>query len=155
MSNSMKKGYKINFVSNTITLSKAFEANAMNPSSAEFKTLSELMKAFPRMKIVQRIITRKSNKSKLTYSDMRKYIEALPNNATHLVKFEKVKELGKAQKNPYLFVKTWFIAMFPRYNQTPVFDERGNLSLYTNPAAAEEAIAKTEMPSTPALKEVS
>ena len=45
--------YKIDFVNNTLTMSKAFEEALNNPASEEYKLLKQLRADFPSLTIIR------------------------------------------------------------------------------------------------------
>ena len=50
----MRKDYKIDFASQTITITAAFEQAMSNPKSDAYKTIQKLCADFPDMRIVRR-----------------------------------------------------------------------------------------------------
>lgn len=124
----MKNGYKIDFVRGTITLTKAFSAQARVKGSQAYNTLVDLQKELPHMRFVMRTTPKARKASRLTYEKMKKFIKYQNDSAVLLVEFEKVKELAKEQGGvAYQNVKRWFLQTFPNYNEIPSFDEKGNL----------------------------
>ena len=125
----MKNGYKINFASKTITVTKAFMEEAETYNSDAYNTLMILKVDLPDMRIVAPKINRKGRKrDNLTYANMITFIKCQNNAAILLKEFEKVKELARGQGgNAYQNVKKWFLATFPNYKDIPSFDEEGNL----------------------------
>lgn len=127
--------YKINFTTNTITVSKSFALAASDPGKPEFETLSKLQAAYPGMRIVHKThrSPSKANAYKgLTYKRMKGYIN-LHENATELLDtFEAVKKIAARQKNPYLFTKGWFTQQFPDYGKLPDISSNGKI-LYVLP----------------------
>ena len=127
--------YKINFTTNTITISKSFALAASDPSKPEFETLSKLQAAYPGMRIVHKThrSPSKANANKgLTYEHMEGYINLHENAAELLVTFEAVKKIAAQQKNPYLFTKGWFMQQFPDYGKLPDISSNGKI-LYVLP----------------------
>ena len=127
--------YKINFTTNTITVSKSFAIAASDPSKPEFETLSKLQAAYPGMRIVHKThrSPSKANANKgLTYERMEGYINLHENAAELLVTFEAVKKIAAQQKNPYLFTRNWFIEQFPDYGKLPDISSNGKI-LYIRP----------------------
>lgn len=125
----MKNGYKIDFASKTITVTKAFMKEAETYDSDAYNTLMILKADLPDMRIIAPKPTRKGRKrDNLTYANMITFI-GCQNNAEILLKeFEQVKELASGQGgNAYQNVKKWFLATFPNYKEIPSFDEAGNL----------------------------
>ena len=112
----MKKtaGYEINYMENTITVTKKFLKEAGIIGSSAYKELAQVRKDLPDFQIVQREITKKQGKKtygKLTYEVMKDFIAVKEEgNATVvLAEFERVQALSKVQAGSYAFVKTWFL----------------------------------------------
>ena len=112
----MKKtaGYEINYIENTITVTKKFLKEAGIIGSPAYKELAQVRKDLPDFQIVQREITKKQGKKtygKLTYEVMKDFIAVKEegNAAVVLAEFERVQALSKVQAGSYAFVKTWFL----------------------------------------------
>ena len=78
----MNSTYKIDFINNTLTMSKAFEAAASNPNSKEYKLLQQLRADFPGLTVARK--TRRASKKaqptkNLTYANMEKYMSVFEN----------------------------------------------------------------------------
>lgn len=125
----MKNGYKIDFASKTISVTKAFMKQAETYDTEAYKKLLTLKKELPDMRIVAPKTNRKGKKrDNLTYANMITFIKCQNNAEILLKEFEKVKELASGQGgNAYQNVKRWFLATFPNYKDIPSFDEAGNL----------------------------
>ena len=122
------KNYKMDFTTNTLTLTKDFEKKAMNVNSVEYQTLKQLKADFPSLRIVRKVSPkRKSSLARPTYDKMVKFLSCQANSAILLKEFAEVREYSKAQENPYQFVREWFFANFPNYQSLPKFDKEGNL----------------------------
>ena len=120
----MKNTYKIDFVNNTLTMSKAFEDALNNPNSEEYKLFLQLRADFPGLTIIRktRRTPRKARPTKnLTYKHMEQYMSVFKNANELLAQFEVVKECSKQQPSPYKFVKDWFEDQFPKYKELPDF----------------------------------
>lgn len=138
--------YKINFTTNTITVSKSFALAASDPSKPEFETLSKLQAAYPGMRIVHKThrSPSKANANKgLTYERMEGYINLHENAAELIVTFEAVKKIAAQQKNPYLFTKGWFMQQFPDYGKLPEINNNGKI-LYVLPVDPPAPTAKDD-----------
>ena len=123
----MKNTYKIDFVNNTLTMSKAFEEALNNPNSEEYKLFLQLRADFPGLTIIRK--TRRAPKKarptkNLTYKHMEQYMNVFQNADKLLAQFEVVKECSKQQPSPYKFVKDWFEDQFPKY-KNGIQNERG------------------------------
>lgn len=108
-------GYKMNFATKTLTITKAFEAKAMFPNSDEANLILNMRNLFPDLKIAHK--THYSNKPHpykgLSYSKMEKYINCHENAPELMVSFKGVKEIAKAQNSPHNYVCKWFLTQFP------------------------------------------
>ena len=120
----MKNTYKVDFTNNTLTMSKAFEDAANDPSTPEYKLLQQIRADFPGLTVARksRRPSKKTNPSKnLTYANMEQYIKAFKNAAELLAEFEKAKQLAGPQTNRYQYVRRWFLKQFPNYKELPDF----------------------------------
>lgn len=120
------KNYKIDFVANTLTITKAFEDAASIPGTEEYELFQKIRADFPGIQIVRK--TRRPSKSapkykNLTYANMEKYMSVFQNATELLAQFEIVKAQSYGQTNRYNFVKDWFVAQFPKYKELPDFSE--------------------------------
>ena len=133
----MKNGYSINYSTNTLTVTKAFMQKAMeNQHSSEYKTITKFKRDFPGLTIITRTAPkRKSAAARLTYDKMIKYLACQKNSEALLLMFNTVKEHSKSQSAPYMYVKKWFLELFPEYTKYPSFDENGNLITQKAPSA--------------------
>ena len=116
--------YKIDFVNNTLTMSKAFEEALNNPASEEYKLFLQLRTDFPGLTIIRK--TRRASKKaspnkNLTYKHMEQYMSVFQNADELLAQFKVVKECSKQQPSPYKFVLDWFKKQFPKYKELPDF----------------------------------
>lgn len=116
--------YKIDFVNNTLTMSKSFEDALNNPNSEEYKLFLQLRADFPGLTIIRK--TRRAPKKarptkNLTYKHMEQYMNVFQNADELLAQFKVVQECSKQQPSPYKFVKDWFEDQFPKYKELPDF----------------------------------
>lgn len=106
--------YEINYIENTITVTKKFLKEAGVIGSTAYTELAQVRRDYPDFQIVQREITKKQGKKsyrKLTYEHMADFISVQEeeNAPAVLAEFERVKLLSKVQAGQYAFVKTWFL----------------------------------------------
>lgn len=126
------RGYKIDFLNNTITMNYKFAAAASQYNSSEYKLLCKIKKDFPELR--EQIKSGRVAKSprpnkRLTYENMKAHIRAYENAQELLDVFETVKALSKPLASPYKYVSDWFLAQFPNYKEIPVFKD--NISTVT------------------------
>lgn len=105
--------YEVNFLNNTITITKKFSKAASVLGSSEYNTLMMLKKDNPDFAIVLREIKKKEGKKSyrhLTFEYMEELIIRMDGkNSENLKLFETVKAQAKLQPSPYSFVKKWFL----------------------------------------------
>lgn len=119
------EGYKVNYASKTLTITKEFEALSQDPLSTQAQVIKAFREMFPDLRIVRkshRPSKRVNPDAGLTYPKMEKYIRLHENSGELLRMFETVKDIATTQKNPYLYTKTWFFQQFPNFYDMPVFD---------------------------------
>ena len=94
-------GCRINHVANTITLTKKFLHAASNPASDECAYLQQIRTNFPNLRVTTTPATKKktSSRPRLSYKQMRNYINCLPDGEKWIEPFEQVMQLAKSQKN--------------------------------------------------------
>lgn len=130
------KNYTFDFASKTLTITKEFAVNALDPTSNEYAIMTRFQHAFPGMRIARKThrSPKKANPAKgLTYVHMERYIKVYENASELLEVFQKIKELAASQTNGYLYVKNWFVQQFPNYKEIPSFK---NGKLYVLPIPA-------------------
>ena len=120
----MKNTYKVDFVNNTFTMTKAFEEALNNPASEEYKLFQQLRADFPGLTIIRK--TRRTPKKarptkNLTYANMEKYMSVFKNANELLAQFEVVKTCSVEQPSPYKYVLDWFKEQFKNYKEQPDF----------------------------------
>lgn len=110
-------GYAIDYIENTITVTKKFLKEAGVIGSPAYKELAQVRKDLPHFQIVQREIAKKQGKKtygKLTYEVMREFIEVKEEEyASDVLKeFEQIQKLSKIRSGSYAFVKSWFLTRY-------------------------------------------
>ncbi len=125
----MKRNYKMDFTTNTLTITKGFEKELLDPTSDEYKLLLRLKADFKNLRVVKKAAPRRKKKPRagLTYDKMVKFLSCQANSAILLNEFTEVREYSKAQSNPYQFVRDWFLLNFPHYDAIPKFDREGKM----------------------------
>ena len=74
------KGYKIDFTASTITITADFAKKMNDPTSAEYKTISQIKKDFPQMKIINK-----------THKTPRKYVSKSTGETFNCNQFKNLK----------------------------------------------------------------
>ena len=108
-----RNAYTIDHLNATVTVTKSFLKEAGIIGSPAYNEMLRLRRELPEYEIsVNEPKKRQSEEAygKLTYKKMGAYIEAKEGEKSPvLAEFEKVQKLAKVQKNPFLYVKTWFL----------------------------------------------
>ena len=116
-------GIKVDFITNTIIVTKEFAALASDPTSEEYVMLNLLREENPKMKITTRS-RKKSYKEKnpykgLTYKFMRKFISVMDEeNLIELTRKQKYYESFFMEPTEvYVEVRKWFLETYPDYKR--------------------------------------
>ena len=123
------QGIKVDFITNTIIITKEFAALASDPTSEEYVTLNLLREENPKMKIATRS-RKKSSKERnpnkgLTYKFMRRFISVM--DEKNLSEFSRkqayFESFDMESAEVYQNVKDWFIKQYPNYKDMIVDNE--------------------------------
>ena len=120
----MKKGYAINYATNTVVVSKRFmeEAGIIGTTAFEQRRiLAEMGLTFQIREVKPR------QNDRITYKQMLEYITRVEDSAHYLALFEAVRGEAKSKNNPYNRVLDWFKATFPRFYDAPEFNNRNEI----------------------------
>ena len=116
------QGMRVDFITNTIVITKAFREEASNMDSEEYKALNRAIEENPRMKVVLKSRSAAHNKNEykgLTYKFMRRFIKVI--DKENLVTFEETieyyEELYSESGKVYQCVRDWFIENYPNYKE--------------------------------------
>ena len=121
-----KNGYKVLFATNTVVMSYKFSAAAAEYGTKEYKIMKGIRRDFPGMAEITVSGREKQTpppNTRLTYENMEIHINAYENANDLLEVFETVKALSKVCASPYKYVHDWFVAQFPNYKSTPIFQD--------------------------------
>ena len=114
--NKQKNGYQINFVTNTVTVTRKFLEDASLIGTDAFNIMLQLRQM--NLTIVVKAPAKKKNKT-LTYAKMQKFISCLDEAEKYQAMFDAVREESKGMPTPYQYVVSWFKATFPKYGKLP------------------------------------
>lgn len=139
------KEFSIDFVTDTITLTKKFYEMAKNYGSFENELLKELKEEYPSMKIEVRRVQTSSNRKNpnkgLTIAYMRKFVKIM--DFDNLANFKAVEveaaELSMNNAEKYIYIKDWFLENYPNYKSFIV----ESISEKTNKSKSEESSIKS------------
>ena len=111
---------KFDAITNTITITKGFYEASKIFGTEEQKTLADIQKEYPHMKIAINSNRRGKTPSEykgLTYDYMRRFIRIM--DKENIVTFEEViahyEDFGYTSGKLYQCVKEWFLATYPHH----------------------------------------
>ncbi len=101
-----RKGYEINYITNTITVSKKFLEQASTLGGDTYETMKALRELG--MPIVLEKMKKRKSSSRLTYRQMLHHISCLADAKHYLAEFEAVRKASKGEEHPYKYVENWY-----------------------------------------------
>lgn len=122
------KGYKIDFVNNTLIMNYKFSKQAMVYGSPEYIMRKAILEDFPYLTtVVQSGRVKKTARptKRLTYDNMRIYIGTQKNSEALLKAFERAIARSQKNKGYYKYVRDWFNKQFPNHEDVTesIYDE--------------------------------
>ena len=118
----MTNGYNYDALNNILTISASFAKKASKVNTEEYRIILKLRRDFPNLVIKQE--EKKEGKKRMNYGQMESFISMHRNAEELKSQFERVKKLSQFQSMPYQYVKSWFDAEFPYY-ENPEMDKDG------------------------------
>lgn len=117
-------GYKIDYTTNTITVTKKFMEEAGIIGTPAFSTMKELRQMGMTI-AVKETAPRKNNK--ITYAQMIQYISCVENSSLYMAQFDAAREEAKSKKDTYNRVLLWFNKTFPCFYEMPEFNAKNEV----------------------------
>ena len=112
-------GYKINYKTNTVTMTKKFAAEAGEYGTEAYHMLMDVRsKGFN--VIVRESKPRKACPTRITFKQMEIILSCMDYADERLEQLHTVMDAGKGQKNQYEYVRRWFLANYPHFAEIPV-----------------------------------
>ena len=133
------KGYKIDFTTNSVTITKAFADSANEMKGESYEKLQELRA----QGFIIKARTHASPKTKLPHpsvKQMRHYVSLVENSEEYMTAFEKVCEEATTHGREYPRIRKWFLNTFPNYCMAPELNE--NNRVIVTPTGHEAAALK-------------
>ena len=115
------KNYKIDWKTNTFTMTKKFAAEANEYNSAAYKLLMEVREKGFHI-IVRQPAERKACPTRITFKQMEIILSCMDYADERLEQLHAVMDAGKGQKNQYEYVRRWFLRNYPNFNEVPTLD---------------------------------
>lgn len=120
------EGYKVDFINNTITITKDFYKKSQSIGTPEFYKMKQL--AGLGFKVMTREKQeRRACETRITFQKMENYIKCLDDGEKWMQQFAGAKEEAKSKKNGYQFVREWFFEAFPDYLEQHAYNEEGKI----------------------------
>ena len=129
------KGYTLNLTAKTLTITKAFEDAIAKGTGEAYELYTKFLRDIPGLTVVRKTHKTPSKyKTKsgeefrcnqfknLTFDNMKRFIESLPNHEELLRSFEFLRDCGSLpQTSRYKVVREWFVAQFHEFRKNPLF----------------------------------
>lgn len=116
------QGMKIDFITNSIIVTRTFAEAAADINSEEYTSLQLAKMDNPAMRVVlrsTRAVGRESVIKGLTYNYMRKFISTM--DSENLINFEKTKlyyeSYGYENGTVYKYMREWFVRYYPKHRE--------------------------------------
>ena len=119
-------GYKINWITNTIVMTKKFAAEANQYGTEAYNMMMDIRgKGFNI--VIKESTPRKACPTRLTFKQMETLLSCMDYADERLAQLHIVMDAGKGQKNQYEYVRRWFLKNYPRFYETPVLNSNNHL----------------------------
>ena len=117
-------GYKMNFATKTLTITKAFAAKAMLPNTQEANIILNMRTLIPDLKISYKTHagSRPHPFKGLSFRKMEDYIRCCENESELMTVYRGIREIAMVQPNPHNYVCRWFMRQFPDYKEIPTLN---------------------------------
>ena len=112
-------GYKINYKTNTVTMTKKFAAEAGEYGTEAYHMLMDVRSKGFNI-IVREAKPRKACPTRITFKQMEIILSCMNYADERLEQLHTVMDAGKGQKNQYEYVRRWFLANYPHFAEIPV-----------------------------------
>ena len=115
------KNYKIDWKTNTFTMTKKFAAEANEYESAAYNILMDVRSKGFHI-VVRQPAERKACPTRITFKQMETILSCMDYADERLEQLHAVMDAGKGQKNQYEYVRRWFLRNYPNFNEIPTLD---------------------------------
>ena len=127
------KGYKLDIANHTLTITKDFEEKIACGDKDVCDVYNRLTEQIPGLQVVRKTHatprvynnkngrkTRRNQFKNLTYENIERFINAIPNNEAYLSEYAFGREAAaNLQINGYTLIRKWFAVQFPEYFSNP------------------------------------
>ena len=119
-------GYKINWQTETITMTRKFAAKANQYGTEEYRMLMNARSKGFHI-VMRETKPRKPCPTRISFKKMETILSCMDYADERLAQLHAVMEAGKGQKNQYGYVRRWFLENYPNFREIPVLDTQNNL----------------------------
>lgn len=112
------QGYKINWQTGTITMTKRFAAEANQFGSEAYNSLIEARNKGFNI-VVRDSKPRAACPTRITFKKMETILSCMDYADERLAQLHAVMEAGKGQANQYEYVRKWFLENYPNFREIP------------------------------------
>ena len=117
----MTKAYEINWSTNTITMTKKFATEANQYGTEAYNMLMDVRAKGFKI-VVRETKPRKACPTRVTFAQMETILSCMDYADERLEQLHAVMSASRSQKNPYEYVRRWFLENYPHFNEIPVLD---------------------------------
>ena len=101
---------KVDFITNSIIVTKTFLRKSADPTTEEFRMMRELTTQMPNLAVRVKQSTPAKRPLSPTYDQMLRFLEYHDPEA--LETFETVRRTAQMTRNAYMYVKKWFMDQY-------------------------------------------
>lgn len=117
----MTKAYTIDWKTNTFTMTKKFAAEANDYGSEAYNILMDVRsKGFH--VAVRQPKERKACPTRITFKQMETILSCMDYADERMAELHAVMAYSRGLKNPYEYVRKWFLRNYPHFYEMPVLD---------------------------------
>ena len=117
----MTKAYEINWSTNTITMTKKFATEANQYGTEAYNMLMDVRAKGFKI-VVRETKPRKACPTRVTFAQMETILSCMDYADERLEQLHAVIGASRSQKNPYEYVRHWFLEKYPHFTEIPVLD---------------------------------
>ncbi len=117
----MKNGYKIDWKTNTVTMTKKFASDAGEYGTEAYNILMDVRSKGFHI-VVRETEKRRACPTRVTFKKIEQLLSCMNDADERLAEFHATAEYAKGQKNPYEYVRQWFLLNYPNFREYQEMD---------------------------------
>ena len=119
----MRKEYRIDWQTNTFTMTKKFAAEANHYGTEAYNMLMDARAKGFNLVVSKEKKPRKACPTRITFKQMEIILSCMDYADERLEQLHTVMDAGKGQKNQYEYVRRWFLKNYPNFAEIPAMNE--------------------------------